>query len=325
SGAEPGSALPPLPSDLVRVEVDQRLGFIDLILGPVNLPAGTSGFRTPIQLLKVPASGWLRSFDWSMQDAAGKPLPASLLHHVNLIDPSRRELFAPIALRVIAAGRETARQELPWGLGYPLSAPAKFLIISMFANPTGQPYDSAYLRLRLRYTEGRIMPRLNVFPFYLDAMGLVGEKSFEVPPGHSSRSWVARPATDVRAVMLGGHVHDFARALRLEDASSGDVLWHAPLQTNSKGQLVELPTQVLWQNGGIKLRRDREYRVTVEYFNPTPNPLPHGGMGVVAGIAIGSPENWPAVDPANPEYRTDLNNVLAAPARSSRPDHTHNH
>jgi hypothetical protein len=68
-----------------------------------------------------------------------------------------------------------------------------------------------------------------------------------------------------------------------------------------------------WKTGGIQLRRDHRYRVTVVYDNPTDRPAPHGGMGVVAGIAFVR-EPWPRVRYDSRDYRTDLYNILAGPA-----------
>jgi hypothetical protein len=187
-----------LPSTLVTTSVDAKRGYIDIQLGPVNLPAGLPGLRTPIQLVSLPVSGMIRGFEWHVEDDKGNVLPNSFLHHVNLIDPARRELF-----------------------GSPLEPNTQFMVVAMFANTSKVTYPRAYLRVRLHYSDAKWAPRLNIFPFYLDAMGIVGEKSFAVPPGVTKRSWEAQPATDVRILGLGGHAHDFVSALRLEDATTG--------------------------------------------------------------------------------------------------------
>ena len=313
-GASPTVNLPAvvrtLPHSLVSTSVDARNGYVDVKLGPVNLPAGLAGLRAPIQLVTLPVTGWIRGFEWTVEDENGSALPNSLLHHVNLIDPARRELFGPGPLRVLAAGNETRSFRLPALLGYPLEPNTQFMVVSMFANPTKENHPRAFLRMRIRYADSRWVPRLNIFPFYLDAMGLVGDKSFVVPPGVTRRSWEARPARDVRILGVGGHAHDYVRSLELTDATTGARLYSARLSLDASGKLLEVPAQfVLWQ-GGIKLQKNHRYRITVEYDNPTPQQ--HGGMGVIAGFALGR-RDWPRVNPADPEYITDVQSIIAAP------------
>jgi hypothetical protein len=48
------------------------------------------------------------------------------------------------------------------------------------------------------------------------------------------------------------------------------------------------------------------YRVTVSYDNPTGQPIPDGGMGVVGGLFV--PDRgvtWPAADPRDSLYHED--------------------
>ena len=116
-----------------------------------------------------------------------------LLHHVNFIDPDKRDVFSPIARRVIAAGRETSEKKLPALLGYPIEAGDRMIISSMFANPIGTDFAEAYLRVRIFYSleeDGFMQPR-DVYPFYLDVMGPVGAKDFAVPPGKTVRAYEA--------------------------------------------------------------------------------------------------------------------------------------
>jgi hypothetical protein len=308
------AAVRTLPRSLVSTSVNERGGYVDLKLGPINLPAGIEGLRTPIQLVSMPVTGWIRGFEWSLEDDKGNALPNSLLHHVNLIDPARRELFGPAPLRVMAAGNETRSLNLPVVLGYPLEPNTQFMVVAMFANPTAQGHGRAFLRVRIRYSDAKWTPRLNIFPFYLDAMGLVGEKSFDVPPGQTRRSWEARPAADVRILGLSGHAHDYVRALELTDVTTGARLYSARLALDDKGKLLGVPLQYVFWQGGIKLQKDHRYRITVEYDNPTSKT--HGGMGVIAGLALGR-KAWPNVNPSDPEYLADIHNIIAAPMVAS--------
>ena len=173
-----------VPSDLVNVELHEDIRVIDVVVGPLNLADGMAHLRLPIQMTQLPVDGWMHGFEAVMMDADGNVLPSELLHHVNLISPDRRDLFTEMSLRVMAAGRETQQQNLPRILGYPIDAGDRLLVNSMFANATGDDYPEAYLHVKLFYSaegDGLFQPR-NVYPFYLDVMGPIGVKDFQVSP-----------------------------------------------------------------------------------------------------------------------------------------------
>ncbi|MGH7541261.1 MAG: hypothetical protein ACRELC_09700, partial [Gemmatimonadota bacterium] len=295
---------------------------LELVIGPMSLPAGGAHFRPPVQLATLPIEGWLHGFRWEMRDARGAPLPDRVLHHVNLIDPDRRELFAPIPRRVMAAGRETSAERMPGVLGYPVEAGTRVLISAMFAGLEARSIDAAYLHLRLDYTPkhdpGLIRPR-EVYPFYLDVMGPVGEKEFSLPPGEHGRSWEGSPAIDGRILAIGGHLHDYARWIRLEDVTTGDVLWETEPERSPEGRVVGVPTARLWWRGGIRIHRDHVYRISVLYRNPSDAPAPDGAMGALGGILLADRAEWPELDRTDVAYVTDLRNTL------EKPNQAHDH
>jgi hypothetical protein len=320
--AEP-PALPVGRSDLVRVVNDPDARRVDFLIGPLALPSGMPHLRTPIQVAEVPVDGWIHGFTVAMEDSAGGAIPMETLHHVNFIDPDDRDLFSPIARRVMAAGRETSEHQLPSLIGYPVQPGDRMLISAMFANPTGTDFPEAWLRVRFHYSlegDGVIEPR-NVYPFYLDVMGPVGRKDFAVPPGRSTRAWQGSPAVQGRILGIGGHLHDFASVLRLVDVTTGTVLWEAaPIRTDD-GRVRGVPSaEFLWQLGK-EVRPDHVYRIEVVYDNPLDVPAPDGGMGEIGGvILVGKNVAWPEFDRTDPLYVADLSNTLAAPERT---DHGH--
>jgi hypothetical protein len=250
-------------------------------------------------------------------DGQDRQLPNELLHHVNLIDPDRRELFSPTARRVVAAGRETVEQGMPRILGYPIEKDTRFLVAAMFANPTPTPYPEAWLRVRLDYTrkgEGLITPR-DVYPFYMDVMGPVGVKDFPVPPGRLEKAWEGTPAIDATVLGVGGHLHDYGVELRLEDAADGKVLARLAPKTENGWHVTSVPSEYLFWKGGVSLEKGRRYRALVVYDNTSGKPAPHGGMGVVAGIVLAQNAQWPPLDRNDPAYVTDLQNTLDAPKK----------
>ena len=318
---------PRLPdaSPLIDVRVHAADREFEIVLGPVSLPAGGPHLRPQVQLADVPIAGWMHGFSWRMRDREGNPLPDRLLHHVNVIDPDNRELFSAIPRRVLAAGRETKTEFLPGVLGYPLGPGMQVLVSAMFAPLPDASHDEAFLHIRLPYTPfedpGLVRP-VDVYPFYLDVMGPIGDKDFPLPPGTHGRSWEGSPAVDGRILGIGGHLHDYGDWIRLEDVTANKVIWETGPEVDGEGRTVAVPTSRLWWRGGVRIRKDHVYRISVQYSNPLGHPAPDGGMGAVGGIIIAADEDWPAFSREHPDYVQDLRNTLEKPNEAA---HTHGH
>lgn len=306
---EPTSALSQ-GSDWVEVENDAEAGELVIVVGPVNLPAHAGHHdieQPPLVTATVPVEAYLYGFYIEMVDGAGERITQELLHHVNLIDPDHRELFSPISRRLFAAGNETQPASLPSWLGVPVEKGHRLNISAMFYNPTGTHYPAARLRVVLKYRhEGWIFP-MAVYPVYIDVMGYLGEKDFDLPPGRYERSWEGSPAIAGRLLAASGHLHDYAIGLRFEDVTEGEVLWETRPVTDEDGCVKRVPVGKFWWQLGIYLDPEHTYRLTVVYDNPTGVTIPAGGMGVLGGVfrpAAG--EEWPAADPDAPAYVQDL-------------------
>lgn len=313
--------LPPLPlvsDSLVKVIDHQEESVLEIVVGPAQLRTDGHHLRLPIQLIRLPFTGWLHGYEWEVIDPQGEPLPRDLLHHVNLIAPDQRELFFPTPRRVMAAGRETTGEKMPKLFGYPVEAGTRLLAIAMLARPIERDYPEVYVRVRLSYTregDAFIRPRA-VYPFHMDVMGAVGPKSFSIPPGGTVRSWSGSPAVDGRILAIGAHLHDNARFIRLEDETEGKVLWETEPEITADGHVKRVTIDQLWIRGGIKLRKDHRYRIVVAYDNSTEAYDPEPGMGEIGGlIMVASDAVWPKLDRNDPEYMADLKNMLEEPYR----------
>jgi hypothetical protein len=311
-------ALPTYRDELIRVAHDTAARSITCVIGPVRLTPRTPYVRIPVQMASMPIDGWLHGFRVGMKDAAGMPLPAGLLHHVTFIDPDARELFAPVARRIFAAGRDTDGGDLPGLIGYPVLASDRFLIAATFESPPDEEIGEAYLHVEFSYSqegESLIEPR-NVYPFHLDVMGFVGSRTFQVPPGRSMRSWQGSPAVEGRILALGGHVHDFATRLQLLDVTDGKLLWDVRPSADRDGRVAGVPIHEFWWSLGRRITPDHVYRIVVEYDNPMDDAAPGGGMAEIGGIIVLKKGiAWPALDPTDPAYVQDLEETLAAPDR----------
>ncbi len=279
-------------------------------IGPFNLPAksGHHGMQQPAPLaLKLPVDGWMRGLSYEFVDERGQRLPNSLLHHLNLIAPEDRELFSDIMLRIGAFGSETKPYGIPFFLGYRIHRGDSLLVTAMLHNPTGKDYPSVRLRVHLETTPA--MPFLRpiaIRPVYLDVMPPAGRHSFDLPPGRSVKTWEGRPAVAARLLAAGSHMHQYGTALRLEDVSTGKLIWEARPERGPKGEVLGMPTKYFLPLG-VPLHPDHVYRLSAEYDNPTGQVLKEGGMGALGGVVIpSSDDDWPAVARQDSVYRHDV-------------------
>lgn len=327
---------PAPPAAETRIAVDSTNNELLITVGPIDLPAPAgepgdavhaahdatsdsaameseghhgSAVFPPIGTVEVPIDVYLSGFSWEVVDAQGNPLPSELLHHVNLINASKRELFLPISQRLLALGNETRDKSVPARLmGVPLSTGTRIVVAAMMHNPTGVARHGVELRIRLKYRSAAgFEPRFAVQPFQMDVSFPAGDKSVDLPPGRSEWSWEGSPAVAGQILVVGGHMHKYSEAIRLEDVTEGRVVWEGKPIYDEEGNLTDVTMGRLYQQtSGARLLPEHTYRVTVVYHNPTPDTLIEGGMGVVAGVFYPEPSAvWPDADPTNQLYIVD--------------------
>jgi hypothetical protein len=251
--------------------------------------------------------GWLAGYSAELVDSTGTPLPHRLIHHVNLIIPHQRELFSPIMLRIGAVGAETPRIALPRLLGFPIHRGDSLLVTAMLNNPAHLPVTGAHLVVRIPYVPANTWWRpITIYPMYLDVMPPAGIKAYDLPAGHSEKSWESYPAVGGRILALGAHLHKYATELRLTDVTTNRVIWRATPVVDAAGEPVDMPVQKFWWRLGIPMHVDHLYRVTAVYDNPTGHAIPEGAMGALGGVMLPDhPEAWPHVDPTSTQYQVD--------------------
>jgi len=320
-----GGPLDHLPHAGVVVDSQHRRIVIEL--PPTELPGRTppeemAVLLLPVYAAEIPTSGAIFRAHIEVLDAAGHELPGELLHHFNLADPDHRELFLPLGLHVMAAGRETPPLAVPrFIFGLPLQRGQRFIASAMLVNPSTVPHRRVRVRLVLSYQPvPGLWPLFPAFPWVLDVLFPLGRaphgnKAFDLPPGPSTHSYESSPAIPGTIVGLGGHLHDYGVRIELADATTGTVLWHAAPVKDAAGHVVSIPTSLLanWHRLGVHIVPAHRYRVTAVYDNPTGHVLRDGGMGLVGGLFV--PDRgtrWPDVDPSDSLYQQDLLQTLRA-------------
>jgi len=302
------------------VLVDSGSHELVIQLPPVDVPAASHGGEAmvglPLCQVLVPLNASLHGSRVEVVDGSGRLLPHEMLHHFNLSDPDRRELFLPIGLHLLAMSRETPTITIPRLLfGLPLARGQRLIAGAMLANGSDAAYRGVHVRLVLRYVPGgRPWPLYRTYPWAIDVQYPLGRpptgsKAFDLPPGRTERSWEGSPAIAGTMLGLGGHMHDYGVSLELKDMTTGKVLWRGAPVTDTAGRVITFPLVRFynWRRLGVRVVPTHRYRLTAVYQNRTGRSIRDGGMGAAAGLFV--PDRgaeWPAVDTQDTLNQRDL-------------------
>ena len=311
--------VPAIPAAGQRLAASMVNGEMVLDLGPIDVPAagrgGMAGMpemqrampEAPPLWALVPASGWLHGYRVELVDKYGKPVPQSVLHHVNVIATQRRELFSGIMLRVAAAGPETGEVLLPSLVGYKARAGDTLLVRAML-HAGERAYSGVHIRVRFPFTpSGGWRRDLTISPFYMDVTPPARGHAFDIPVGHSEWFWEAKPAVSGRILGFSGHVHKYATRFRFEDRTANKVIWETRPDTDAAGEPRQIPVTRYLARLGLGIRTDHLYRLTVEYDNPTGAVIVDGGMGALGGVFMPAwGVEWPVIDGRDADYKLDV-------------------
>lgn len=312
----------PVPPPHVQVSIDSARHELTITSGPFNLPnmppmddeammdLGMS-HDTPLQTFDWPVEGWFRGFRVSLVDAQGRPVPRHVMHHLIMVNFSRRQLLYSAAERLMGAGTETDSEvSVPKTIGVPMRPGMRLGMYVAWHNDTGADLNGVYLKLTMLWTaKNQNPPPVNALPIYMDVnLTVGGTNTFDVPPGHSSKSYEFTLPVGGRLLGVGGHMHDYGTRVRLEDAATGKVLTQVVAERESDGKLVKMSRKLFGVSGeGLKLKPRHRYRVIGEYDNPTGEIRVNGAMAHMVGLFVPDDLNrWPAIDPQDPTFQRDL-------------------
>ena len=306
----------------VTIVVDSSRHELTVTAGPYDLPnmppmdddpaMMNMGFAhdAPVQNFDWPLDGWLRGFRVELADAQGRPVPCHVLHHLIMVNFSRRQLVYPAAERLIGAGTETDPVTVPKTIGIPLSSGMKLGLYVAWHNDTGKELEGVFLKLTMLWTPTNQNPRpVNSMPIYMDAnLTVGGSNRFDIPPGRSSKGYEFTLPVGGRLLGVGGHLHDFGVDVKLEDAVTGKVLTSVVATRDAQGRVTKISRRLFGVSGdGLKLKANHRYRVVGDYDNPTNETRVRGAMAHMVGLFVPDDmSKWPAIDPTDPEYRRDL-------------------
>jgi hypothetical protein len=260
-----------------------------------------------------PVTGFLRGVRLRIVDDAGKPLSRKLVHHINVVNFGRRQLFYPIPERIIAMGEETEDIRIPATIGIPVTAQTPMAALVMWHNHSPNVIKGASFEMTIEYSPTNLVPRpVSVLPVYLDVMNPVGrDVDFDLPAGQSKYTKDFKLPLSGRIIGVGGHAHDFATGLMLQDVTDPGKpkpVVNLAIKLSPKGYIEAVARQLPGVTGdGIKLQDSHTYRLVGSYNNPTGNAIEKGAMLHMALLYVPDhPDQWPKLDSSNADWIKDV-------------------
>jgi len=269
------------------VKTDAATRLITLRIGPLRLPSNTSHMRMPQPpdlVWTVALSGWLLAYHPKLVDSSGGAVPGLVLHHVAFWNENRADFLCPNKEEHIfgAGGELTDWAQVP-GFGYRVEKGDRIRIETMVHNPTSNAYEQTYLEIAIPYLDEASPPPVrNLYPAWVDVMSC-GNSGYDLPAGESKKVGSVTVKYSGLLLGVGGHMHDYARQLVLEDSRSKDPVATLAAKTDEHGQLLSMPVVTFFQTGGYPLAAGDRLTVTATYDNTSGKSLRDGAMGIVVG------------------------------------------
>jgi hypothetical protein len=309
------------PSSTVTVSIDSSRHELTITSGPFDLPnmppmedhammdLGMS-HDTQLQRFEWPVDGWFRGFRVQLTDGQGRAVPNHVMHHMIMVNFSRRQLLYRAAERLMGTGTETDAASVPKSIGVPMKPGMKLGMYIAWHNDTGKDLEGVQLKLTMLWSpKNQNPPPVNAMPIYMDVnLTVGGTNTFDVPPGKSTKAYEFTLPVGGRLLAVGGHMHDYGSGVRLEDAETGKVLTRVVAERAADGKLVKVSRKLFGVSGqGLRLKAKHPYRVVGEYDNPTDEVRVKGAMASMVGLFVPDDmKRWPTIDPRDPVYQRDL-------------------
>jgi hypothetical protein len=243
--------------------------------------------QPPDLLWTIPITGWLLSYHPKIVDASGNPVPGIVLHHVAFWNENRSDFLCPNKDEHIfgAGGELTDWAQIP-GYGYRVQKDDRIRVETMIHNPTSGSYDNAFLEIAIQYLDDASpAPVKNFYPAWMDVSSC-GNSGYDLPAGPSEKSGTVPVKYDGVLLGVGGHMHDFARQITLEDASKKQTIATLMAKTDDQGHLLSMPVETFFATGGRALAAGDQLKITANYDNTSGKVLRQGAMGIVVGYFV---------------------------------------
>jgi hypothetical protein len=204
---------------------------------------------------------------------------------------------------------------LPGALAIPLEQGQRLGFYVAWHNDTGHDLKDVRVRIVMNWVPSTAARQLiAVLPVYIDVNNDIGgDNTFDVTPGKSSKSFEFSSPVSGRLLAVGGHLHDYGTAIRLDDAATGVTLVRVTAERDRNGRIKSMPRKFYAFNP-LKLEAGRRYRLVAEYDSPLAETIKDGAMAnLIAAIAPDDPGRWPAIDPNNALFQKDIRSLGLGP------------
>jgi hypothetical protein len=236
---------------------------------------------------QIPIDGWLLAYSPKLVDADGNTVPGRILHHTAFWNENRADFLCPNKEEHIfgAGGELTNWAEVP-GYGYRVQMGDKIRVETMVHNPTGTSYDKVYLEVSIPYQQAADGPALkSVYPTWMDVRSC-GNSAYDLPAGNSEQTGTVAVKYSGILLGVGGHMHDYAKRLTLEDVSRKETVATLDAKVDDHGELLSMPTVLFLDRGGYKFAAGDVLKISATYDNTTGKLLRDGAMGIVVGYFV---------------------------------------
>jgi len=274
------------------VKIEQKIDGHTIVvrIGPMNLPAHTSHMKMPQPPdleWQIPIDGWLLAYSPKLVDVNGNTVPGRVLHHSAFWNENRADFLCPNKEEHIfgAGGELTNWAEIP-GYGYRVQMGDTIRVETMVHNPTDTSYENVYLEITIPYqqaTDGA--KRKSVYPTWMD-MKSCGNSGYDLPAGKSEQNGTVIVKYNGVLLGVGGHMHDYARQLVLEDVTRKETVASLDAKVDDHGELLSMPTVLFLDRGGYKFAAGDVLKISATYDNTTGKLLRDGAMGIVVGYFV---------------------------------------
>jgi hypothetical protein len=277
----------------IEEQVDRASHTVTVREGPMALPASTGHMKMPQPpdlFWTIPIDGWLLAYAPRLVDARGNAVPGTVLHHTAFWNTNRADFLCPNKEEhIFGAGSEmTNWAEIP-GYGYRVQKGDKIRIETMVHNPTDTAYDQVYLEVKIPYADASSdspAPAVkSVYPTWMDVQSC-GDSGYDLKPGKNENTGSVTVKYAGILLGVGGHMHDYARQLTLEDTTRNEKVVTLDAKLDEKGRLLSIPVVTFFDRGGYKFAAGDNLKITATYDNPTGKPLHSGAMGIVVGYFV---------------------------------------
>lgn len=274
------------------VKLEQKIDGHTIVvrIGPMQLPANTSHMKMPQPPdleWQIPIDGWLLAYSPKLIDSEGHEVPGRVLHHTAFWNENRADFLCPNKEEHIfgAGGELTNWAEVP-GYGYRVQMGDKIRVETMVHNPTETSYDNVYLEVTIPYQQAAGGPnKKSIYPTWMDVKSC-GNSGYDLPPGDSEKTGTVTVKYSGVLLGVGGHMHDYARELTLEDVTRKETVANLDAKVDEHGQLLSMPTVFFLDRGGYKFSAGDVLKISATYDNTTGKLLRDGAMGIVVGYFV---------------------------------------